>query len=59
VMLGSDYPAGMGNFSPAEAVARLDGLSGDDQQSIYGRNAADAFGLEGMLVADGGASSNA
>jgi aminocarboxymuconate-semialdehyde decarboxylase len=59
VMLGRDYPADMGNFSPAESIVRLDGLSGDGQQSMYGRNAAAAFGLEGVIVGDGGASSNA
>ena len=45
VMLGTDYPAGMGNFTPAAAVAALEGLSVDELESIYSRNAVRVFGL--------------
>ena len=51
VMLGSDYPAGMGNFTPAAAVAALPGLSDEERESIYSRNAVKVFGLEDALVA--------
>lgn len=50
VMLGSDYPAGMGNFTPAAVVAGLTGLSVDERESIYSRNAVRVFDLAGVLV---------
>ena len=49
VMLGTDYPAGMGNFTPGAAVAALAGLSDDERESICGRNAVRVFGLDGAL----------
>ena len=51
VMLGTDYPAGMGNFTPATAIAALAGLSDDERESISSRNAVRVFGLEDALVA--------
>jgi len=51
VMLGSDYPAGMGNFTPAAAVEALTGLSEEERESICSRNAVSVFGLEDTLVA--------
>ena len=51
VMLGTDYPAGMGNFTPAAAVDALTGLSDDERESIRSRNAVRVFGLEDALVA--------
>ena len=46
VMLGSDCPAGMGNYTPAAAVAALDGLTPAQRESIYNKNAIRVFGLE-------------
>ena len=51
VMLGTDYPAGMGNFTPATAIAALAGLSDDERESLSSRNAVRVFGLEDALVA--------
>jgi aminocarboxymuconate-semialdehyde decarboxylase len=45
VMLGSDYPTGMGDFTPAEAISRLADLTDDEKQMIYSKNAARVFGL--------------
>ena len=50
VMLGSDHPAGMGNFTPAAAVTALDSLSADERESILSGNATRIFGLAGALA---------
>jgi aminocarboxymuconate-semialdehyde decarboxylase len=49
VMLGSDYPAGMGSFTPAEPVAALPGLTTEQREATYSRNAVRVFGLEGLV----------
>ncbi len=54
VMLGSDYPAGMGNFTPAASVSSLTGLSVEERESIFSRNAVRVFGLTHELVPDRG-----
>jgi aminocarboxymuconate-semialdehyde decarboxylase len=49
VVLGSDYPAGMGNFKPAAALAELTGLSQADVEAVKHENATQLFGLGGVL----------
>ena len=46
VMLGSDYPFGMGDYAPAEAVAALPHLSDAEREAINSENAIRVFGLD-------------
>ncbi|MDA1258139.1 MAG: amidohydrolase family protein, partial [Chloroflexi bacterium] len=46
VMLGSDYPFGMGDYAPAEAVAALPHISDAQREAINGGNAIRVFGLD-------------
>lgn len=50
IVLGSDYPAGMGNFTPAAALAAVTGLTDAQRDAIAHRNASEIFGLAGELV---------
>jgi aminocarboxymuconate-semialdehyde decarboxylase len=45
VMLGSDYPFGMGDYAPAEQVAALPHLTDDQREAINSENAIRVFGL--------------
>ena len=45
VMLGSDYPFGMGDYTPAVSVAALPHLSDAERDAIYSENAVRVFGL--------------
>jgi aminocarboxymuconate-semialdehyde decarboxylase len=45
IVLGSDYPAGMGNFTPAAQLAAVTGLTDAQRDAIAHRNAAELFGL--------------
>ena len=49
VMLGSDYPFGMGDYTPPVSVAALPHLSDAQREAIHGENAIRVFGLEGRL----------
>jgi aminocarboxymuconate-semialdehyde decarboxylase len=49
VMLGSDYPAGMGNFAPGEHLAALE-LDDAGREAIASANAVRVFGLGGVLT---------
>ena len=46
VMLGSDYPFGMGDYAPAEQVAALPHLSDAEREAINSENAIRVFGLD-------------
>jgi aminocarboxymuconate-semialdehyde decarboxylase len=46
VVLGTDYPADMGECRPVELVYQTDGLSEDDREQICGINALRLLGLE-------------
>ena len=46
VMLGSDYPYGMGDPRPAASVAALPHASDADKQMMYSGNAIRVFGLD-------------
>jgi aminocarboxymuconate-semialdehyde decarboxylase len=48
IVLGSDYPAGMGNFTPAAALAEVSGLADAQRDAIAHRNASELFGLPGI-----------
>ena len=45
VMLGSDYPFGMGDFTPPRTVEALPHASDADREAIYSGNAVRVFGL--------------
>ena len=45
LMLGSDYPFGMGDYTPPQTVAALPHTSQDDMELIYSGNAIRVFGL--------------
>ncbi len=45
MMLGSDYPFGMGDYAPAEQVAALPHLTDDQREAINSENAIRVFGL--------------
>ena len=44
VVIGTDYPMGMGDFDPVHKVMQLD-LADDERQKILGTNAARALNL--------------
>ena len=46
VMLGSDYPFGMGDFTPPSTVASLPHASDTEKEAMYSGNAIRVFGLE-------------
>jgi aminocarboxymuconate-semialdehyde decarboxylase len=46
VMLGSDYPFGMGDFTPPASVAALPHASDADKELMYSGNAIRVFGLD-------------
>jgi aminocarboxymuconate-semialdehyde decarboxylase len=46
VMLGSDYPFGMGDFTPPETVEALPHASDADKEAMYSGNAVRVFGLD-------------
>ena len=46
VMLGSDYPFGMGDFTPPDTVAALPHASDADKDAIFSGNAIRVFGLD-------------
>ena len=48
IVLGSDYPAGMGNFTPVAALAEVAGLTDARRDAIAHRNPSELFGLSGM-----------
>ena len=48
VMLGSDYPFGMGDFTPPRTVEALPHASDADREAIYSGNAVRVFGLSDM-----------
>lgn len=50
VMLGSDYPFGMGDARPPSTVAGLPHASDSDKEAIFGGNAVRIFGLEEALA---------
>jgi hypothetical protein len=47
VMLGSDYPAGMGNFKPGEGLGALE-FDDAGREAFSGGNAVRVFGLGGV-----------
>lgn len=46
VLLGTDYPADMGEYDPVEHVYQVDGLAEADRKKICGLNALSLMGLE-------------
>ena len=46
VMLGSDYPFGMGDFTPLVSVEALPHLSDAQREAIFSGNAIRVFGLD-------------
>ena len=50
VMLGSDYPFGMGDPRPPSTVASLPHSSDAEKDAMYGGNAVRVFGLEEALA---------
>jgi aminocarboxymuconate-semialdehyde decarboxylase len=50
VMLGSDYPFGMGDQRPPATVASLPHASDAEKDSMYGGNAVRVFGLDEALA---------
>lgn len=53
VVLGSDYPADMGEPYPVGFVDRTPGLTAQERHGILGGNAARLFGLKGRVMAPG------
>lgn len=49
VMLGSDYPFGMGDFTPPSTVAALPHTSDAQRDLIFSGNAIRVFGLDGLV----------
>ena len=46
VVLGTDYPADMGEYHPVEHVYQVDGISEGEREKICGLNAFDLMGLD-------------
>ena len=46
VLLGTDYPADMGEYDPVEHVYQVEGLIESDREKICGLNALSLMGLE-------------
>jgi aminocarboxymuconate-semialdehyde decarboxylase len=49
IMLGSDYPFGMGDFTPPSTVAALPHTSDAQRDLIFSGNAIRVFGLDGLV----------
>jgi aminocarboxymuconate-semialdehyde decarboxylase len=47
VLLGSDYPFGMGSAEPVKAIESLPGLSREEREAILFRNAERLMGITG------------
>jgi aminocarboxymuconate-semialdehyde decarboxylase len=51
VVLGTDYPADMGEYDPVEHVYQVDGLSEQDREKICGLNALKLLNLDASQFA--------
>jgi aminocarboxymuconate-semialdehyde decarboxylase len=47
VVLGTDYPADMGEYDPVEHVYQVEGLAESERENICGLNALALMGLDG------------
>ena len=59
VVLGSDYPADMGEPRPVDWIESCDSLSAAEKTAILGSNAVSLFGLERFVGAERAAPSSA
>lgn len=59
VVLGSDYPADMGETRPVHWIESCDSLGAEEKAAILGRNAVRLFGLERLGAASGNGTASA